>query len=193
MQITPLVVPHRVEIVHDLETKDVTASAHILTLGAVAIDVDNGHIVDRFSVKLMPLQPHRTISADTTAWWQSDAVSDVARQAALHNREQGIGIGDALCRYQAFIERYPSAGLWGNGSDFDNVILNHAFTQYGLKWPYHRNRCLRTLRGLLNAPRRAFPSHLTPHVAIDDAEAEALELVALLGQLAVLEPVLEEC
>jgi len=193
MQIRPLVTTGRIEIVHDLETKDIRASAHILTLGAVAIDVDSGRIVERFDAKLMPLQPHRTVSADTTAWWQSDAVSDAGRRAALHNREQGIGIGEALCRYQDFIERYPSAGLWGNGSDFDNVILAHAFTQYGLVWPFRRNRCLRTLRGLLGAKRRDFPGHLTPHVAIDDAEAEALELATLLGQLAMLEPALEEC
>lgn len=72
------------------------------------------------------------------------------------------------------------AHIWGNGADFDNVILTNAYRAVGISrpWePYH-DRCYRTLKNL----RRDI--HLyrtgTHHNALYDAITQAEHAVRLL-------------
>ena len=185
----PLTSPGRIEIVHDLETLDMAQTAHILSIGAVAVDVSSGGIIGRFYdvIGLAP-QPERTSLDATLQWWHSEKVSTLARDEVMVDGTHAIPLPLALTRYSQWLNQYGEAGIWGNGSDFDNAILDHAFRQHGLRWQYWRNRCMRTLRGLLQTERAPVPATLTAHIAIDDATAEAAELCTLLRQLAVIAP-----
>lgn len=166
----------------DLETLDLQPSAIILTIGIATVEISDGglDILGRHYWRAQPFdQPGRTISEETLEWWRkqpSPAINE-ALNTSDHYREP---LPQILSAVAATLELYPHP-IWGNGSDFDNAIMQHAFQQIGLKWPYYRNRCLRTARQMAKSlvadfvtPER--PAHLTPHIALDDAEYEALQL-----------------
>lgn len=166
------------EIVHDIETKSMQApAAVILTIGAVLVDTDDGRITDSFYRRLSSVtQPYRESDRETMNWWENQSF---AARAEAFGRERHPA-PDILIEYNEWLQRVPTAGIWGNGAAFDNAILQHAFAQVGIKWPYWRDRCLRNLRGMVGGDKLPWPDGLTKHIAIDDAIYEAAELTELL-------------
>ena len=61
-----------------------------------------------------------------------------------------MSTAQGLTEFASFISRNggEEAKLWGNGSDFDNVIVGSLFDSFGLvkPWSYGRNRCYRTMK-----------------------------------------------
>lgn len=172
------------QIVVDLETLDTAPSAHILTVALVLVDIDAPIDSPAFGRKLFTAevyrkQPGRTVSLDTQDWWEQQ--SQTARDIAFaHSAPESIG--DVMRHLADWLQENPYP-IWGNGADFDNAILSHAFNVEGLKWPYYRNRCLRTLRGVvkdLGYPLPPLTFEGIKHVAIDDALYEAKELALLM-------------
>jgi hypothetical protein len=76
--------------------------------------------------------------------------------------------------------------LWGNGADFDCVILRSLFKSYGARMNgdnYKNTRCLRTLAAMYPdtvAPR----TYLPVHVALCDAMREAKHLAEIVKEAA---------
>lgn len=175
------------QIVVDLETLDTAPSAHILTVALVLVDVDAPIDSPDFCRKLFTAevyrkQPGRTVSLDTQDWWAKQ--SQAARDIAFDHVAPEI-ISDVMRHLADWLQDNPYP-IWGNGSDFDNAILQHAFNAEGLQWPYYRNRCLRTLRGVakdLGYTLPPLPFEGTKHVASDDALHEAKELKLLMDTL----------
>lgn len=177
-------------IIADLETLDTQPSAVILTAGLIAVDVtDTGlTVLSRWYRHIewedSSAQTDRTFSLDTFNWWRQQ--SDQAIHEAFTAGPR-LPLWLAMQSLSAWLQLNPYP-IRGNGSDFDNAILQHAFEQHGLRWPYWQNRCLRSLKGDvtqlypgLQLPE--WPDHLTKHIAIDDAEHEAHVLAALLHGL----------
>ncbi|QNM94924.1 3'-5' exonuclease [Chitinimonas koreensis] len=174
-------------IVLDIETLDTVATARILSAAMLWVDVDHGEVD---VIKSMTLsiatdsQPDRTASAATRDWWGKQPLE--ARHAAFAAKSP-IPLQNAVRMIAQQLEADP-APIWGNGSDFDNATLAHAFAQQGLEWPFRLNRCLRTLRATVDALRPGFrppvrPPELIPHIAQYDARYEATCLAALLHAL----------
>ena len=70
--------------------------------------------------------------------------------------------------------------LWGNGSDFDNVLMITACEAAGVKpaWKFYNHRCHRTLKNLCRSV--TMPERVgTYHNALDDAKTQALHAIAL--------------
>lgn len=166
-------------IIIDLETLDTHPSATILTIGLVTVEIsDDGlDIFGRHYWRVLPFeQPGRTASDETLEWWRQQspqALNEALNTSDLHREP----LPQILSAVSATLEMFPHP-IWGNGSDFDNVIMKHAFQQVGLIWPPYSNRCLRTARQIAKSVAPNFqtperPAHLTPHIAIDDAEYEA--------------------
>ncbi|BAK75421.1 putative exonuclease, phage related [Pseudogulbenkiania sp. NH8B] len=178
-------------IIADLETMDTLPSAVILTAGLIAVEItDTGlTVLSRWYRRLQwdtgHRQPGRTVSQDTVDWWLNQ--SDEAFIQAFEDDGHRLPIWLAMQSLSAWLKLHPYP-IRGNGSDFDNAILQHAFQQHGLRWPYWQNRCLRSLKGdvtQLNPDLKLpeWPEHLTKHVAIDDAEYEAHVLAVLLREM----------
>lgn len=182
-------------VIIDNETLDTTPSAVLLTIGAVAVEIEDGKatVLARWYRRIhyggaailcghADLQPGRTYSNDTHKWWLSQP--DTAFFESFADAGHRIPLWLAMHSLQAWLQLNPYP-IWGNGSDFDNAQLQHAFNQHGLRWPYRRNRCLRSLRGLMtelypNTPLPSFPPDKIKHHALHDAEHEADVLAKLL-------------
>nr|WP_294864382.1 3'-5' exonuclease [uncultured Pseudogulbenkiania sp.] len=179
-------------VIADLETMDTLPSAVILTAGLIAVEItDTGlTVLSRWYRRLQwdtgHRQPGRTVSQSTVDWWLEQ--SDEAFIQAFEDDGHRLPIWLAMQSLSAWLKLHPYP-IRGNGSDFDNAILQHAFQQHGLRWPYWQNRCLRSLKGDVNQLNPdlklpEWPEHLTKHVAIDDAEYEAHVLAVLLREMA---------
>jgi exodeoxyribonuclease VIII len=160
-----------VNVMIDLETYDTTPTAAVRSIGAVKFDC--GGILDKFYVNV-DLQScvdlGLTVSEDTVQWWEKQGegakrVLDV----------DPIDIRDAM---QGFREWYGSRGLptWGNGSNFDNPILEHVFRRLGMKcpWEYWQDRCFRTIASMFKY-KPEFKG--VKHYALDDAIHQANILI----------------
>lgn len=176
-------------IMLDLETLDTGPRSTILSIGAVRFTTNilDMPYWDNFYVVVKPNQSKwgRTISADTVFWWLNQ--SDAAR-GALTNGKQAIELDQALNEFAAFATGPGNVDeMWGNGADFDNVILGSAFADVDIKrpWSYGRNRCFRTLKniGIKLPPGAGIERHGTHHNALDDAMYQAAYAAVYLRRL----------
>jgi exodeoxyribonuclease VIII len=159
-------------IMLDLETMSTASNAAILSIGAVKfsnkIDDEFYSVVDLKTCTDVGLE----IDNSTIEWWNNQ--SPEARQVF---NEIPITLEQMLKDFSNWIGDKPM--LWGNGSDFDNVILSNAYKACGIEqpWAYYNNRCFRTLRALY--PTIKFENSGTYHNALDDARSQALHMIKI--------------
>ncbi len=178
-------------VIIDNETLDVTPSAVLLTIGAVAVEISGDKAIILGSwyrhIRHQPTtwaQPNRSVGLGTLQWWFGQ--NDPAYFEAFAATER-THLWLAMHSLNAWLSLNPYP-IWGNGADFDNAQLQNAFNQLGLRWPYHRNRCLRSLKGLVldlhpDTKLPEFPANKIKHHALHDAEHEGHVLAALLHVL----------
>lgn len=165
----------------DLETMGQTATAAIVSIGAVRFS-ERG-IGEQFYVPVSLSdcqQAGLTIEASTVMWWLDQ--SSEARQALVRPRREPLNLSSALLEFARFIEDADTK-VWGNGADFDNAILINAYRICGLRlpWKFWNNRCYRTLKNL--RPNIAKPKRTgTHHDALQDAIFQANHTIRLLWE-----------
>lgn len=161
----------------DLETMSLHHDAAILSIGAVQFS--NGGIHKKFHVAISPKFWRGHLEPDTIKWWFSQ--SDKARETIINGDKS---TEEALNLFSAWLPRQLD-GIWGNGSDFDNVILENSYDMHGIKlpWDHKKNRCYRTLRSLSSIPFNRIGTH---HNALDDAESQAIHAHKILKSLGLL-------
>jgi hypothetical protein len=161
----------------DIETLDTTPTAVILSIGAVRFDIDKPQFLgEKFHhhIDIASNQAyHRTISGSTVEWWMKQ--NDEARQKITSAIKSPLP--DVLGKLLDFIG--DAERIWGNGSDFDNVIVLNACKATGVRtWKYSANSCYRTLKNLY--PEIEKPNFEgVAHDALDDAINQALHLQSI--------------
>lgn len=165
----------------DLETLSTEPNAMICSIGAVVFDQSGlgAEFYRRIDIGYHD-QIDAHISPSTVLWWLRQ--SDEARES--FDTEQATEWLPALMDFSAFIDHYaPEALIWGNGSDFDNVILANAYKRAGLTppWRGYKNRCYRTLKSIV--PKIKIERSGTHHHALDDARSQAEHAIALLNHV----------
>ncbi len=169
------------DIMVDLETLDTRPSAIILSIGACRVNWDKGEITDRF-YRVVDVQSCKdaglTESAETRAWWNKQ--SPEARRVFT---DPSVPLIQALSDFATYLKFFNSSKVevWGNGSDFDNVILINAYDALGLDapWRFYNNRCFRTVRKTLAHCIQEPKRQGTYHNALDDAIFQAEILLQL--------------
>lgn len=131
----------------DLETMGIATNAAIIAIGAVLFDRDQVYETRAFYevVNLESATKHGgSVSPSTILWWMQQSAA--ARGAITEH--QGLPLPDALNRFSEWLPQ--GSWLWGNGADFDNIILAHAFNACEIlrPWSFRDNRCYRTLAAL---------------------------------------------
>ena len=137
-------------IMCDLETLSTEPDAVILSIGLARMESGNIRSIHIRPSIQEQLEVGRHISADTLAWW-NDKPLDV-RAAAFGEEETRVRVVDALQLVYEFADGkdWKDMRMWGNGSDFDNVILGTLYRQFKVPvpWKFYNNRCFRTVKNL---------------------------------------------
>lgn len=159
----------------DLETMGTGTRAAVTAIALVLFDENQLYqsgnlyaVVDLESSTRAGLR----MDASTVKFWMEQP--DEARLALLRTAEP---LPTVLQRFKEWWLWSGAEELWGNGSDFDNVILREAFKLCRIEppWKFWQNRCFRTLKNVMAAPpamdewRRGYPKH---H-ALGDAYVQA--------------------
>lgn len=180
-------------IMLDLETLDTASSAVVISIGAVAFDPYTNALGDKFYVEMTEdiaaqQARGRTISGDTVRWWmQQDALAKRVFSVPPPDGVLRASTLEALSGFALFVAANGDrdAELWGNGVDFDNVILGSLYDAFGLRkpWSFGRNRCYRTMKNLGIGPRKPANHTGIPHNALDDAVTQAVHLQEIMAAI----------
>jgi hypothetical protein len=172
---------HRDPAMVDLETLGVRPTSAIISIGACKFDPNTFAITDVFhqviSRESLSEYPEFTVDQSTIDWWENQ--TDEAKAASYSNKD-GRHIKSVLIDFAEFAHK--DAEVWGNGSDFDNVLLAHAYNVTGvpLPWKFWNNRCYRTMKNQF--PEVAFSRQGTHHNAMHDAISQAKHLMRILAR-----------
>lgn len=175
-------------IMVDIETIGTGPGCIILSIGAVAFDPNKNQIGSKF-YRVVNYQSCKRIGlfADprTLQWWdmQSSQSRNIIKQSKSKDAQN---IFDVLMDFNNYIKMYNKNNdvmLWGNGSDFDNAILQYTYARLAIcpEWKYYNNRCFRTLCSLF--PKQDIKRIGVYHRADDDAMSQALHTIKLLGMI----------
>jgi hypothetical protein len=173
-------------IMLDLETMSTFSNAVVVSIGACEFDPRGNGIGNTFycNVGLWNDQvAHgRHMHGDTIAWWLGADASSPGQPARDQLFTEMVSPTYALNKFAELFEDGPVDEVWGNGSDFDNIILGSLYTDYGIKrpWSYSTNRCFRTMKNLRLPNTFVKPvASGTHHNALDDAINQAWYLQAI--------------
>ncbi|EEZ3078399.1 exonuclease [Escherichia coli] len=171
----------------DLETMGTNPDAPINSIGGKFFDPATGEMGPEFSKAIDLETSGGIIDRKTIKWW---AKRSREAQSAIFTDE--ISLDVALRLFIEFIEK-NSGGcfvqVWGNGANFDNVILRRSYERQGIPcpWLYDNDRDVRTIVELGNAigfdVRMAIPFEGVPHNALDDARHQAKQVSAIWQKL----------
>lgn len=164
----------------DLETMGTSKDSAILSIGAIKFDKEPSDTFYRVVNLKSAQRAGGKIEGDTVIWWMGQ--SDSARKAVIG--DDNVLIETALREFANWIREDSLEGMWGNGSDFDNVVLENAYLRLGWTppWTYRQNRCYRTIRALF-PEIRIQKGEETPHHALDDAIVQARHLGEILKHI----------
>ncbi|EPO2704057.1 3'-5' exoribonuclease domain-containing protein [Escherichia coli] len=132
----------------DLETMGKNPDAPINALAGKFFDPATGEMGPEFSKTIDLETAGGVIERDTIKWWLKQ--SREAQSAILTDE---IPLDDALLQLREFIDENSGeffVQVWGNGANFDNVILRRSYERQGIPcpWRYTNDRDVRTMVAL---------------------------------------------
>jgi len=169
------------DVMIDLETVGTAPGSGIISIGAVAFAPGVAELdwpcyysgpISRRSCRFIGL----TDDQATLDWWnrQAPEARMVFNAASDEQTVRAVHIINALMQFSTWF-RAQGANLeanlevWGNGSDFDNVLLQCAMKKADVDapWPFYMNRCFRTMKTQFPVPEPTFKG--VRHNALQDA------------------------
>jgi len=168
------------DIMLDLETMGTSFNAPIVAIGAVRFDPKSEEIGETF-YQLIDLKScvdkGLLLDVDTVLWWMRQG--DNARGQICNPSLERVPLEIALVNFGIWLK--PDDKVWGNGVDFDNVILSTAYRRCNLEqpWKFWNNRCYRTIKNM--QPDIELVREGTHHNCLDDAISQAKHLQVILG------------
>lgn len=162
----------------DLETLSTAPDALIVSIGAYKFSFKEDSAQKStfyLPIDVTKVYPNRyTVDVRTVQWWMRQS----KEAQVVFNDANSVTLPSALTQLADWINSFGSeVRIWGNGANFDNVILRNAYTQEGIKapWKYAHDRCFRSLTALL--PSVPLERKGTHHNALDDAIYQAEYLI----------------
>lgn len=170
-------------IMVDLETLGTVPGCAILSIGAVEFGPDGVGEQAFYKVlnKASCMEVFLSVSRATEEWWKQQGPE--AREVLDHanDPQKSVPIVNGLQMFNDYLRGFgEDVLLWGNGADFDNAILQVAYSVCSVTpaWKFYNNRCYRTLKNL--HPDITLARTGTYHNALDDARCQAEHAVQLL-------------
>lgn len=170
-------------IMIDLETMGTRPDSAIIAIGAVEFDPVKKKMGSEFYEVIdlaSAVEYGGVIDPSTVLWWMQQ--SDEARSAFERKSAPLPDVLIAFIRWSLTCAVKKDMLVWGNGSDFDNVILGSALRNCGVEqpWMFYNNRCYRTLKA--QRPEIKIKRGGTHHNALDDAKSQTEHLFELLSK-----------
>ncbi|EEC7791803.1 3'-5' exoribonuclease [Escherichia coli] len=176
-----------IHLMIDLETMGKNPDAPIISIGAIFFDPQTGDMGPEFSKAIDLDTAGGVIDRDVIKWWLKQS-----REAQSAIMTDEIPLDDALLQLREFIDENSGeffVQVWGNGANFDNVILRRSYERQGIPcpWRYCNDRDVRTIVELGKAidfdARTAIPFEGERHNALDDARHQAKYVSAIWQKL----------
>ncbi|HFL4487956.1 TPA: 3'-5' exoribonuclease [Escherichia coli] len=176
-----------IHLMIDLETMGKNPDAPIISIGAIFFDPQTGDMGPEFSKTIDLDTAGGVIDRDVIKWWLKQS-----REAQYAIMTDEIPLDDALLQLREFIDENSGeffVQVWGNGANFDNVILRRSYERQGIPcpWRYCNDRDVRTIVELGKAidfdARTAIPFEGERHNALDDARYQAKYVSAIWQKL----------
>lgn len=164
----------------DVETLSTEPNAVVLSIGALRFNPMSGQVLGSFHVKLnLTEQRNRHISADTVQWWVNQLKEKNGFE--LFSENNRTMVRNALIALREFMDDIgvdDKRVVWACDPDFDCVILENLFNEYGFKvpWRYTEPKSVRTVRLLAELTGVKLPDTKATHNAIEDCERQAMEV-----------------
>lgn len=170
-------------IMLDLETLGTSPNAAVVAIGACFFDTDTreiGHTFYRTLDLNAVVRGGGEMDASTVLWWMSQP--DDTRQA-IYRPGVKYTPDSALQALSHFVEDNSSSDplVWGNGANFDNVILSQMYRRHQIAqpWKWWNDRCYRTVKAGHPPVKLNFIG--SRHNALDDAMHQARTLIEILN------------
>ncbi|EEY9364761.1 exonuclease [Escherichia coli] len=176
-----------IHLMIDLETMGKNPDAPIISIGAIFFDPQTGDMGPEFSKTIDLDTAGGVIDRDVIKWWLKQS-----REAQSAIMTDEIPLDDALLQLREFIDENSGeffVQVWGDGANFDNVILRRSYERQGIPcpWRYCNDRDVRTIVELGKAidfdARTAIPFEGERHNALDDARYQAKYVSAIWQKL----------
>ncbi|EIP7100006.1 3'-5' exoribonuclease [Escherichia coli] len=176
-----------IHLMIDLEIMGKNPDAPIISIGAIFFDPQTGDMGPEFSKTIDLDTAGGVIDRDVIKWWLKQS-----REAQSAIMTDEIPLDDALLQLREFIDENSGeffVQVWGNGANFDNVILRRSYERQGIPcpWRYSNDRDVRTIVELGKAidfdARTAIPFEGEHHNALDDARYQAKYVSAIWQKL----------
>ncbi|HHE5820125.1 TPA: 3'-5' exoribonuclease [Escherichia coli] len=176
-----------IHLMIDLETMGKNPDAPIISIGAIFFYPQTGDMGPEFSKTIDLDTAGGVIDRDVIKWWLKQS-----REAQSAIMTDEIPLDDALLQLREFIDENSGeffVQVWGNGANFDNVILRRSYERQGIPcpWRYCNDRDVRTIVELGKAidfdARTAIPFEGERHNALDDARYQAKYVSAIWQKL----------
>jgi DNA polymerase III epsilon subunit-like protein len=164
------------QVMIDLETLSVRPYATILSIGAVAFNIEEG-VLDTFYVNVDAQSCKDAglhVSKSSVDWWSQQ--SKEAQKALTVNP---LPVREALQQFKEWYGEDRTIPVWGNGAAFDISILESAYWSVDIEipWlPWHV-MCYRTILNVLNIKSWELDKEGVAHNALDDAMNQANNLI----------------
>jgi exodeoxyribonuclease VIII len=177
------------EIMLDLETMGNGPNAAIVAIGAAAFCPHERRVLGDSFYAPVSLASSVECGGDMDAGTVQWRLQQEHEARSLFSKEaDAIPIYAALTEFSMWVANVAGTDpkkvkVWGNGADFDNVILANAYKRALLDQPWgtFNNRCYRTIKSLY--PEVKMERSGTHHHARDDAISQAEHLCRILGAI----------
>lgn len=164
----------------DLETMGIRPTSAVVSIGIVRFNQEE--LLETFYTPVSLANCYElgmTFDQSTVDWWARQSVE--AR--AAWQVENAPTVQEALTKMVAWMGQFGHVkqnAVWGNGVDFDIVLLNHMFNliEADAPWMYYNHHCFRTMRNMFEVS--VMPRQGTYHNALDDAVTQAQHLQRIL-------------
>ncbi|HDL9513630.1 TPA: 3'-5' exoribonuclease [Vibrio cholerae] len=166
----------------DIECMGKGSKAPITSLGAVVFNPNTGELGSEFYVivNLCSSAYYGEMDPSTVVWWLQQ--SDEARAIYAEDAPK-LTLKDALTQFNDWLAEQGESNdlyLWGNGKEFDNLIVRNAFEACRIKpnFSHWNDTDVRTIvkmgRDILGIdPKAKLVRDGVHHSALDDAKFQA--------------------
>ena len=177
----------------DIETTGIIPGSGILTIGAVKFnrtqDLPRLEDCDTFYIRISPESLNEygfTCDESSLKWW--DGQEAYVKDEAFSCGKDRVNIRDALLLFSGWYGQCQR--VWGNGDDFDCVLLSEAYRKTCVgapPWQFWQTRDLRTAFDLAGMSSKDLGDD-NKHHALHDAYRQVVGLLGALSRLKLVKP-----